>query len=500
MKPTRIGFALLVIALFAGCSAKPATTLDDNGPGGSIIVTTGADGQIVTVAGDAGAILGTVVNDIGVPVATSHIALLGTDYSTFSNKSGRFELLNVTAGTHTMRVDHMDYRATEQQIQVAAGQVTQLSVTLVPKVSVGAGYRPHLHDYWGGAVEKVVIDQTFDWHEPYDHDAPYAGGAGEVQRYYSTATQASGTHPCLYTGPNEKQNQLYFNNRLIWFNDPAQTVYEGTAAIEVKLDWTSNDAPVEELILGYRAANMTNYEVTTPIKKGVPFTLPVSPEMWDSGHQAFTLWDFGLCVAYETEIPADGKFFIGKVKVFMKLIRGHEILPEPPHPNFWANGSEVLVIDGLKKSTSAQYATSRSQYRGDFFVKPTGSKLVPPGTKTLRATLEWTYSGPAPQPKAWSLTYRPANVNPRSYDGPGDFQKVAPTESGATKRVYDIPIKPGESDAFYQQRSNWGFMLNLEGEEASSNWVNPCGNCKIEFKIDAVAIQDPAYGDAAATT
>ncbi|MBI2077028.1 MAG: carboxypeptidase regulatory-like domain-containing protein [Euryarchaeota archaeon] len=205
--------------VFSGCVAggtkgqAPEATSE-----GSLIVVDEASGQAIALEKGKGAVAGLIRDDIGVPVATAHVALLHTDFSAYSNRTGKFQVLNVTAGAYVVRIDHPDYRAAEEPIEVVAGKVLNLQITLLPKTDAGAGYRAHLHDYWGDSTEVVVIAKDFDWHEPYDKNRPYAGYE-QVNRYYNFATQAGGVNPCLYQG------EVYFNNRHVWFDNREQLVW-----------------------------------------------------------------------------------------------------------------------------------------------------------------------------------------------------------------------------------------------------------------------------------
>ncbi|MBI2077029.1 MAG: hypothetical protein HYT80_01475 [Euryarchaeota archaeon] len=240
------------------------------------------------------------------------------------------------------------------------------------------------------------------------------------------------------------------------------------------------------------AGSQKDYNVSTPIKSGATFVADVTPYMWDSSHQVFTLWSMALCMRADNE---EGQFFVGKVHVDMKLVKGYDVTAEPPHPNFWANGTTYSVVNGpAKKYTSQTYSLYKSGSNGAFVVKPTSPHIVPPGTLELRARLEWKYSL-ATGTKAWSLTYRPANVNPYEAREDGVFKSVAPSEKGTTYRTYTIALKPEETDAFYQLRSNWYFFLNYEGEENDWYWVNSCG-CDVEVNLQVDAIGDPAKAGA----
>src|SRR5207245_1718064 len=111
---------------------------------------------------------------------------------------------------------------------------------------------------------------------------------------------------------------------------------------------------------------------------GKTLRIEIQPEDADSGHQAFTLWDMALCVSKDDQ--GTSRYVTGSIHVTMNLVRGYPILPEPAHPYYWSNGTTAVVISSAKKTFTATYDTTRSQYRGAFFVKPAPPVLVPPGT------------------------------------------------------------------------------------------------------------------------
>jgi TonB-linked SusC/RagA family outer membrane protein len=96
--------SVLTLGLPAGGSAQQAAT-------GSVTGLVSAEGSLAPIA-----------------AAQVHIAELQIGVLTQAN--GRFLLLNVPVGTHTVRVERLGYRVATQQVTVTAGQPTQLNVTL----------------------------------------------------------------------------------------------------------------------------------------------------------------------------------------------------------------------------------------------------------------------------------------------------------------------------------------------------------------------------------
>src|SRR5687768_5122460 len=57
----------------------------------------------------------------GAPLAAVQLFIAGSGIGVLSQQNGRYLLLNVPAGTHTLSAQRIGYRAATQQITVAAG-------------------------------------------------------------------------------------------------------------------------------------------------------------------------------------------------------------------------------------------------------------------------------------------------------------------------------------------------------------------------------------------
>ena len=64
------------------------------------------------------------------PLAEVQVSIPGTGVGGLTNATGRFVLLNVPAGQHTVRVDLIGYESHEESITVSAGQSASLQVQL----------------------------------------------------------------------------------------------------------------------------------------------------------------------------------------------------------------------------------------------------------------------------------------------------------------------------------------------------------------------------------
>lgn len=469
--------------LGAGClrADTPAPSLSASG--GVEFVDESGDRHVFFLVNGTGGLIGRVIDDAEAPVATASVSLDGTDKSTQTNKSGGFRLMNITAGTFTLRVLHEAHRSHTSTVEILPNRVREILVTVLPFENVGAGYRSHQHDLWGGRTEVVVIDSDFDYHHLTDDPA-----------YQSAvfATQTAQINPCIFL------NEPFPGNREILFDDDQQLVYQGTSKVVVTLSWDDVDSLNTELALAWQTANGTLKHQGPYIERDEAFTIVVTPPDWDSSHQGFTVWRFWVCVTdNEVGTLADPSlqphYFAGTVHVRMSIHRGLPIEYEEPHPRHWGTNTTLLVVPTTTRTFRIQdvWAGGRNADDTVFGVRPPGQKIVPPGTAMLRCVLTWTYDAAANN-KAWSLTYRPGNVGRREAWDPADLNRTEAKERGASSRTYEIALGPGESDAFYQKVSGWLFFLNYEGEEANKDFVNLSGG-NINVSLNVTAFKDSTF-------
>jgi iron complex outermembrane receptor protein len=71
---------------------------------------------------DAQQITGRVTTEGGQPLAAVQVFIAGTGIGALSQQNGRYLLLNVPAGTHTVTAERIGYRSVSAQITVAAGE------------------------------------------------------------------------------------------------------------------------------------------------------------------------------------------------------------------------------------------------------------------------------------------------------------------------------------------------------------------------------------------
>jgi hypothetical protein len=98
---------VLAVALLIGVLAAPASAQ--------------ATGRIVGLVTDASSMP---------PLNGVQVFIPGTSYGTLTNQEGRYLLLNVPAGSHTIRALVIGYAASETTVNVAAGETVTLDLSL----------------------------------------------------------------------------------------------------------------------------------------------------------------------------------------------------------------------------------------------------------------------------------------------------------------------------------------------------------------------------------
>jgi hypothetical protein len=479
--------SVMLIVAFSGCAGNSAADAYDG-------AVTKLDGQrLDNIQDGEGALRGTVTDDLGFPLTGAKVALVGTLHIALTQADGVFLLLNVSVGEYKLYVEAVDHAPAESPIAIISGELSEVSVVLLPTVARGPGYRPHIHDFWGDKTELVAIDGTaFEYHEPYDDTGPYSES---FSRYYDTTT-AGNVHPCVWT---DSRDEVYFNNRLMWFDEPTQLIVPGTAQIEVIIDWSEANYPYHtDYALAWAGANTSLYDESPLITKGESFFVDVAPKDWDSSHQSFSLWELYMCLdtASDEDVP---RLFVGEFTATVKLHRMEGPVPfEQAHPVFWPEDGKMIVIGETEgqKTLPESYSLSRSTYNSVFVVRPDEGALVPPGTKQLLARIEWDPTClAAPQPFAFSLTYRPANERFWDMKNPDQMMRPQLEDQGANFREYLIQPEKVQVDQFYQSKSNWFFFINLEGDEDNWGYTSPCPNTAIPVDVTVAAYKDAEFAE-----
>lgn len=424
MRVTGILLALITtLVVLAGCAeqAAPDTT----------VTTVEVEPGLVVAAGH-GVLRGSVFDDQGRGLPDARVSLLRTQFFAATDDKGAFEFQNVTAGTHSLVATATGFQQAFQEVVVPDGGIANATIQLLPDEERGSGYRPHTHDFWGEKTTYRLLDSSIDLSEP-PAGSPYPDAYWMVHHAVIRPTQ----------------------NTSYWFVPLRESpesgppiVLPGTKEMTMTLHWTTST--LDELGVCYQAV-AGKRTCLGPHASGEPWTIRVTPDMADSGHQAFSLWRIEL---YHRPMTATMTPVIatGNVDVVIDLAKGNLPL-DPPHEDFWANGNERLVAD-----EEIRIATiCCSNHPG---LVP--EELVPPGTTRIRIEHTWRFEGTGAGPLDFDyrILVRTADMNPQT-TGISDYHEPEAAAGSAAEffRTYEFPVEEVQTDAFYQGRSNWHFVM-----------------------------------------
>lgn len=452
----------LLLSALAGC----ADNSTDFESGASVPIE--VDG--FEIAAENGVVRGVVTNDAGIPVPGARISLLGTEFFADTPTNGTFRFVNVTAGLQTVRAEAATFQVYEGPVEVIAGTVSWHNVTLVPKDGRGAGYRPHVHDYWGELTEITIMDEAVDIRE---RPAP-----GSAFHTHPTLNMLANTAVYSNTGSDYP---IYFPEDV----DPPAIVYPGTAEMQITLSWPTGPAAPDAFGLRYYSANSTKEGELEPQPSGSTWTIPVTPDMADNAHQFFTLWriyvtspnDFRETTSWKPVVITD------PITVMIKLIKGYEPPLDPPHPEFWKNTDQIEVRNGSQAVRVNSGDTDPRVLSAD------EEKIVPPGTDVLRMDFSWGYADVpnAPIDDKYKLYWKTGGHRQPVYSEDRIFWETAePVVDEDYRRVYELQLPAEDTDAFYQKKSEWEWYVIWDGAD-EDDYVAQEPHRTVDFYLRVVA-------------
>lgn len=480
MRREAVGLLIGLLVVSAGCVGSESNPAGSSGPAPSGVVEPEPG---IVLRPDLGAIRGTVLSDQGAGLAGARVSVLDTDFFADTDKTGGFLFVNVSAGPKELFVQASGFEPYQVTVEVVAGNVTTHVAQMIPSVTAGAGYRPHQHDFWQGRTQVDIMDDDVDLTKPH-------GNRG---------TTYSGAYAMVYRPNSNGSDDGVFRFGIPKRGEDVGMVYPGTKEVRVKFVWTSQQVTLDRLGLVYVHANSTS-RVYLPLQaSGQEWRIPTTPDMWDTGHQEFTLWQFyvytgnGLLQTPTTWKPG---LVLGTIHVKMTVVKG-DLTFEPPHVDFWRGKSELVVRNRSVVNTVtqalAQLGDPMDQYH---MLALSQGVLVPPGTKRLKVEFWWEY-GPtqgvntndAPAYFDYVLTWRTGAQDPGSTEFP-EFKRKAPTSTGKGHKVYEIELAPGETDAFYQKKSVWRWKPSPAGFEDRYDYVDTRTRL---FRIEVTTYKDPTF-------
>lgn len=444
MARTVEALALLSAILLSGCASTapgPQGADADDAPGEPIEVEPG-----VWIGKNRGALRGVVRNDAGLPVEKVRVSLLGTDLFQDTRGGGAFLFLNLTAGEARLRAAANGYTAWEETVLLTRGNVTNVTIHLLPDASRGAGYAPHVHDFWGGGETYLLMDADRTFASP-----------------DKTTRTANMNESAASDGPWRIQLPLSEKGH-------PSIILPGTREIRITLTWTASSTTLSRLGVTYwmPIAGGGSPRIVGPAASGQTLRIAVPAEEADTGHQVFSFWSFFLCPCNDVRGGASYQpaVFNGPIHIKMELVKG-EVVLEPAHPDFWGSATRKVLASGDWRTVSYTNVKERGMSACQGLLLGT---LVPPGTTRLLVELRWKYAtaNATALDAIYRLTWRTGDQDP-ARTGFADLRRQPPSRSEDHYVAYDVKLDAAHPDSFYQKRSTWCWLPSVQGRENESD-------------------------------
>lgn len=183
-------------------------------------------------AGVLGAVRGQVLRaDDQVPVRNARVTVVGTEFSTSTDRFGRFEM-TVPAGEHQLRLEHPEYGAqTVQGVKVAADLALELELKLQPSAPTAvASEQP-------AVIENIEVTAARYTERAIDLERSAAGvidtiDFGQIARFDDSTISTALTRIvgvsleegryAIVRGMKSRYQSVYFNDAILPNTDPAR--------------------------------------------------------------------------------------------------------------------------------------------------------------------------------------------------------------------------------------------------------------------------------------
>lgn len=434
--------------------------------------------------GNSGTVHGHIYAEWGAPLRDARVSVLGTSATGRTDAEGHFMFIGIPIGEKTVRIEDDNFLPEERKVPVSAEESTHLEVTM-KLVDQSGGARPHLHDWWASATQITIADVMMFWNNPYNNDPTI--------RFFGQANPVTGANP-VHGTHRQNNNQTgedpdYLMRipvpELLENGNPA-LVYPGTGRVEVTVSWdapTTRKSQVGVVAIPPEGGYNDLMFFGAPIPSGGTAVLEIPRNMTDNGHQPWSQWSFFLYNPHE--LGGDEtvvEFTYGQdFNVVVEVVKGNEVPFEPPHRNFWADGSiKTLQIYDEQVIDQLNARDWRVRNSGHLFL-PDGV-LIPPGTKHIEMKLIY---GNAEQtndaiPGDRVLTFRTADQN-KWTTGLESYRRASGTtceteQSGAKCIAYAFDVESSWTDQYYQDNSLWTFLSSDAGNEDNRNYSTEGGD------------------------
>jgi TonB-linked SusC/RagA family outer membrane protein len=144
----------------------------------------------VLAAQQTGTIQGVVTDLENAPVSGAQVSVAGTGLGTLTDAQGRFQVLNVPAGSHQLRLERIGFGAVTRDVTVTAGQVTTLNVRMEQEAVGLAGI---VVTGMAEATPRAKLPITVDQLTSEDLPVPQVSAAGAIQGKVAGAQVVSGS-------------------------------------------------------------------------------------------------------------------------------------------------------------------------------------------------------------------------------------------------------------------------------------------------------------------
>lgn len=491
---------LLLTAVTAGCVGEkppggPADAPDDGSSGPPPLLEKRTEDESLREAGH-GAVEGVVQDDVGLPLGGAHVAILGTNLFSTTEKVGSFVFPNVTAGRYVLRVDRSGFQPHESPFEVEVGKRTQLTVTMARPANQTGGFKPHIHDDWEGSSTKELWNFAF---EPvWGTGHPQAGYPG-----YCPSTTA-----CQARVP-------------IDVNHP---VPAGAVLIEVKLQWAVTAGTNELALRILTAADKTKLvppatdHFFVPRKPGEVFRMAFFPNEADPAHQRFTNWEFWVKLPQAGNAVTTQPLVTKIPSIQFQVIAHKGVIPiEPEHPDFWKGRDSIVLMNGWKRGPGTgnallgpDYPTfvgstqsgNNAQFNTAIVWVPAVTDFVPPETKELRGWFSWSGSTSLAPATNWILLYKAADTPDTGLHGWTAYARTMPkgpqTGNNFTFSLkFDTPETRLQTDQFYQKATYWRFTIDdgMDPLVPAGATNTPNSSQGTIWSLYVEAVRDPASSE-----
>lgn len=304
--------------------------------------------------------------------------------------------------------------------------------------SMAAG--SHVHDYWGGRDRITVLEQSWD------NNRWSCTGCADSGMMFARARPAEGLIV--------PQGTRWVNGTFTTGEDP--------------------DDLYESLELWVKTAQDSEMWLWGPLQSGMPFSIETTQETSDPPHYVLSLWQFAIRAVGGDSLSAGAA-----MAWTVEAVRGHPLVPYPPHPDRWGTATELdLLSDGggtmLTYQLEAPGMDTINCMGGcpGLHTLPSGA-VVPFDTDRVEVRLRITSGLPA----GVGVWFHGADTWAET--------KATGTMPGPGEYLYTIPIEGAMADSPYAPQSLWEFQIWMDQPQPNLQaWSGA-------YTIDIKAFKDP---------